>query len=212
MADIDYAKMGRILCRCTEIAEAANVKAVVKTTYDGVLKGASKAYLDANRAVVKAESAYAKEMNEAEVALETLDQPYREARSVVKAFIPTVKVPVTLKQLPTDTDRVNAIDTLVDVVDDHQATTWAVELVTGSFGQKAQPTITELKEAIGASKALADAKATRAATFDPAYKAYLRFKRVVRDALGAKSIEYKRIHLRGSPTADADDAPASAPG
>jgi len=212
MAEMDYAKMGRILCRCTEIAEAANVKAVVKATYDGVLKGPAEAFLNADRAVVKAESAYAKEMKEAEVALEKLDQPYREARSVVKAFIPTVKVPMTLKQLSTDTDRVNAIDTLIDVVDDHQSTTWAVELVTGSFGQKAQPTITEVEEAIGASKALAEARHTRASAFDPAYQAYLRFKRVVRDAIGAKSVEYKRIHVRGTPAADADAAPPSAPG
>jgi hypothetical protein len=212
MADMDFARMGRILCRCTEIAEAANVKAIVKATYDGVLKGPAQAFLDANRAVMKAESAHAKETSEAEVALKTLDQPYREARSVVKAFLPTVKVPMTLKQSPTDTDCVNAIATLIDVVDDHHATTWAAELVTGTFGQMAQPTIVELEEAIASSKVLAAARTTRAAAFAPAYEAYLRFKRVVRDAIGGKSVEYRRIHLRGSPAADADAAPPSTPG
>jgi hypothetical protein len=211
MAEMDYARMVRVLCRCTEIAEASNVKAIVKTTYDGVLKGPAETFLNADRAVTKAQSASAKEAKEAAVALETLDQPYREARSVVKAFIPTAKVPATLKQLPTDTDRLNAIDVLFEVVDDYQATTWALELATGSFGQKVKPTITELQEAIAASKALADARTTRAAAFDPAYEAYMRFKRVVRDAFGAKSIEYKRIHLRGSPAKDVDAAPPSAP-
>jgi len=212
MADMDYARMGRILSRCTEIANTPSVKAVVKVTYLGVLKGPAQVFVDADRAVIKAESADAKETNEAVAALNLLDQPYREARSVVKAFVPTIVVPMTLKQLATDTDRINAIHTLIEVIVDHQGLTWAVELANGTFGQKAQPTITALEAAIAASKTLASARTIRAAAFDPAYEAYLRFKRVVRDALGAMSIEYKRIHLRGTPVADAPAEPPNASG
>ncbi len=211
MAAMEYAKMARMLTRCAEIAEDAMVKPLVKTTYLGILESPAVSFLNAERAVMKAESAYAKEAAEANAALETLDQPYREARSVVKAFVPTTNVPATLKQLPTDTDRLVAIETLVDVVDDYETTTWASELLNGPFGQKAVATMTEFEEAIAANKRLGEARTTRAAAFDPAYEAYLRFKRVVRDAYGATSVEYKRIHLRGSPNGEAEAAPPSSP-
>lgn len=211
MAAMEYAKMARMLTRCAEIAEDANVKPIVKTTYLGILEGPAGVYLNAERSVMKAESVHAKEAGEANAALEALDQPYREARSVVKAFVPTINVPATLKQLPTDTDRLNAIEALVDVVDDYETTNWAGELLNGPFGQKAAATMTEFEEAIAANKRLGEARTTRAAAFDPAYEAYLRFKRVVRDAYGATSIEYKRIHLRGSPNGEAEAVPPSTP-
>lgn len=211
MAAMEYAKMARLLTRCTEIAEDVMVKPVVKTTYLGILESPALAYLNAERAVMKAESTYAKEASEAAAALEALDQPYREARSVVKAFVPTTNVPATLKQLPTDTDRLNAIETLVDVVDDYETTTWANDVLQGPFGQKAAATMAEFDEAITAHKRLGEARTTRANAFDPAYEAYLRFKRVVRDAYGATSVEYKRIHLRGSSSGEAEAAPPSTP-
>lgn len=211
MAAMEYAKMARLLTRCTEIAEDAMVKPVVKTTYLGILESPALTFLNAERTVMKAESTYAKEASEAAAALEALDQPYREARSVVKAFVPTTNVPATLKQLPTDTDRLNAIETLVDVVDDYETTTWANDVLQGPFGQKAAATMTEFEEAITANKRLGEARTTRAAAFDPAYEAYLRFKRVVRDAYGATSVEYKRIHLRGSSSSEAEAAPPSTP-
>lgn len=99
MAAMEYAKMARMLTRCAEIAEDANVKSIVKTTYLGILEGPASVYLNAERSVMKAESAHAKEAGEAEAALNALDQPYREARSVVKAFVPTINVPAISTKL-----------------------------------------------------------------------------------------------------------------
>lgn len=212
MAAVDLDKMARLLVRCEEIALAPDAKTMVKTTYLGVLEEPAHAFMDANRAVVKIESLQAKEMREANVALERLDQPYREARSVVKAFVPTAKVPLTLKQLTTDTDRLQAIGGLLDVLKEYESATWAGELMGGVFGQTAASAMNELAEAIAASRALADARKTRTDALEPAYEAYLRFKRVVRDAIGSKSHEYRRIHIRSSSGGDPEHAPSSAPG
>lgn len=212
MATIEYAKMARMLTRCAEIANSATTKPLVKTTYQGILEGPALAFLNAERDVAKMESAYAKEMSEANVALESLDQPYRETRSVVKAFVPTMTVPATLKVLPTDTDRLNAIDALLEVVNEYKTTSWATELLNGPFVQKAAATTKEFAEAIAATKQLGEKRAARIAAFDPAYEAYLRFKQVVRDAYGHTSVEYKRIHLRASPAGASDTVPPSTPG
>lgn len=212
MAAMDYTKMARMLTRCAEIADSANVKPLVKTTYLGILEGPALAYLNAQHDVAKVESARAKETSEAENALEALDQPYRETRSVVKAFVPTINVPATLKQLPTDTDRLNAIEVLLEVVNDYKTTPWGVDLANGSFAQNAVAATKEFDEAIAANKQLGEARVARAAAFDPAYAAYLRFKQVVRDAYGPTSVEYKRIHLRAAPAGTSDTVPPSTPG
>jgi hypothetical protein len=212
VAAMEYAKMARMLTRCAEIADSATVKPLVRTTYLGMLEAPALSYLNAQHDVIKVESAQAKEANEAANALEALDQPYRETRSVVKAFVPTINVPMTLKQLPTDTDRLNAIGSLLDIVNDYKTTPWGMDLANGSFAQNAAAATKEFEEAIAANKKLGEARMNRAAAFDPAYAAYLRFKQVVRDAYGPTSVEYKRIHLRASPAGTSDTVPPSTPG
>jgi len=211
MATMEFDKMARILVRCEEIALAPEAKSIVKTTYAGVLEQAAHAFLDASRAVQKIESLQAKETKEAQQALDRLDQPYREARSVVKAFIPTAKVPLTLKQLPTDTDRLLAIENLLDLLKEYETQEWADALLKGPYGQLAPSTLKELSEAIAATRALVDIRKTRADLLDPVHDAYMRYKRVVRDSIGKTSHEYRRIHVRAAPGSDADSAPASVP-
>jgi hypothetical protein len=211
MAEMHYDKMTRALTRCAEIAEAPQVKASVRATYVGMLEQPAEVYLAAHRTVMKAESVYAKERNEALAAIHQFDQPFREARSIVKAFVPTTKLPATFKQLTTDTDRIRAINMLMEIVDAHETTSWAMEVKTGTFGQQAEATIAEMNEAIAASQALDNARKARALAFDPAYEAFIRFKQVVRDAIGSTSIEYRRIHPRASATSYSDAAPPSAP-
>lgn len=45
-------------------------------------------------------------------ALDSFEPQFREARSVVAAFLPTLTLLVTLKEQPTDTDQLNAIEDL----------------------------------------------------------------------------------------------------
>ena len=207
MGVIDYARLDRVLTRCAEIAVEAGMKQSVVRVYNDVLEASADTFRAAHVAVTKAESAFAKENKEALDALDALDKPYREARSVVRAFVPTVKLPDTLRVLKVDTDKLNAIEALLDAIDDHTGEAWADELLAGEFGQKAPVTGKELNEAIAANKALAEARDARAQAYGPAYERYLRFKRVVRDALGATSKQYKRIHVRGPNAAD-DEEPA----
>jgi hypothetical protein len=162
------------------------------------LKGPADTFLAAQKSVTAGESAAAKEGSEASAALESIDKPYREARAVTLAYLPTLKVPDTLKRQPTDTDKMTAIESLLDAIDDHVGTPWADEVLSGEFGERAPQAIKEISESVEANKSLAGAKQARAAAYGPAYEKYLAFKRVVRDVHGPASKEYKRIHLRAS--------------
>ena len=196
MATIDYARFTRALNRCEEVAQEPGMKASVVLVYKGVLGPVSEAYLAADDKVTKAESSFGKENKEAIDALEALDGTYREARSVVAAFVPGIVLPDTLKTCRTDTDKVDAIEDLMGIVDEHAGEKWADALSSGDFGTKAPATIKEIHEAVEANKGLSEARTARAAAYGPAYEAYLKLKRVVRNALGPASKQYKRIHFR----------------
>jgi hypothetical protein len=214
MATIDYARFTRALNRCGEIAKEPGMKASVLMVYKDVLMPAAQSYLTADDKVTAAESSFGKEAKEAVDALEALDGLYRETRSVVAAFVTGIVLPDTLKTQRTDTDKVDAIEDLVGILDEHTGEAWADTLMSGEFGQKAPKTIKEIYEAIEANKGLSDARTARAAAHGPAYEAYLKFKRVVRDALGPASKQYKRIHFRDAPTTAKDEskpAPNGAP-
>jgi hypothetical protein len=125
---------------------------------------------------------------------------------VAAAFVVGVVLPDTLKAQRTDTDQVDAIEDLVAIVDEHAGEPWAEVIASGEFGQKAPQTIKEIHEAIEANKGLSEARTARAAAYGPAYEAYLKFKRVVRDALGPASKQYKRIHFRDASTSAKEEA------
>lgn len=198
MGAIDYVRFERLATRCAEIAAEPGMKTSVVRVHDEIFKSDGAAYREAHHAVTAAETAFSKEGSEARVALAALDAPYREARSVVLAYAPETRLPDTLKSLNTDTDQLNAIEALLNVLDDHAGQPWADEQAQSGFGTKAAGTVKELNEAIAANKTLSAAREARARAYGPAYEKYLRFKRVVRDALGSTSKQYKRIHLRAA--------------
>ncbi len=196
MADIDYPRFARLLIRTGEIAAGANMKPEVVQTYDQVLKAIAASYLALDKDVTKAETAFAKENRERLEALADLDGPFRTARAVVAAHVEGTVVPETLKTQPTDTEKVKAIEDLIDAIDDYVGQPWADALLSGEFGTKAPVTVKEIKEAMAANTALSKAAQKRAEGYGPAHGAFIKFKAVVRNALGPKSIEYRRIHLR----------------
>jgi hypothetical protein len=210
MAAIDYDRFVRVLTRCVELGADATLPPILGHVYKETAEGPITAFLAANKAVDTAMTAYSKENREALRALSDLDGPYRVARSAVLAMVPETVLPDTLKSYPTDTDKLNAIERLLDIVDDHAGKPWADTLLQGELGQKAPKTVKELTEAIAANKELGQVTMARAAAYGPAYEVYLRFKRVVRDTRGPGSKEYRRIHLRASPgAAGKDEAPAN---
>ena len=211
MASIDHSRFVRILERCSEIAKQSGLQPIVAVTYNDSLKSAADAFRAAHAAVAKKEMAWGKENGQALEALRSFDRAYTTARAAAKAFVPAPRVPETLKSLPTDTDKKLAVETLLDVIDDHPQETWAKTLLEGEFGLRAPVVVKELEEAIEANKQLSAARTERAKLYGPAYEKYLPFKRVVRSACGSTSREYQRIHLRGSGTIEDDDAPKPSP-
>jgi hypothetical protein len=214
---IDYERFARYLRRCKEVADEPNMNPIVAAVYKEALDGPATTYLNAYDAMSKAIAAHEKEHGEAHKALAELDSPYRVARSAVMTMHPeTVKaLPDTLKSLPTDTDQLSAITRLLDDIDDYEGAPWADALLKGDFGVKAAAAIKEINEGIASNKALSAAQMERAKAYGPAYEKYLGFKRVVRNALGPGSKQYKRIHMRASPgaagTADGGGEESSAP-
>ena len=70
--------------------------------------------------------------------------------------------------------------------------------MAGPLGTKGPDVVRNIEEAIAASKKLSEAKEKRAEAYGPTYDAFLRFKRVVRSALGPSSKQYRRIHGRAA--------------
>jgi hypothetical protein len=198
MASIDYGRFYRLLTRCTEVAAQAGLPGIVSIVYKDKAEAPIVAFINGCKGTETAMASFVKENREALEALGQLDGPYRVGRSTVAAMIGQIALPDTLKSQPTDTDKLNAIERLVDVIDDYAGQPWADSLLQGELGTQAPKTVKELTEAIAANKVLAKAQLDRAAAYGPAYEAYLGFKRVVRDALGPNSKEYKRIHLRAT--------------
>ena len=206
MSIMDHDLLKRLLTRCEEVAVEAGMKSSVATVYDNVLKAPAQAYLDAYAGVKAAENTYQEKLEASNVALDSFEPQFREARSVVAAFLPTLTLPATLKEQPTDTDQLNAIEDLNKELAKHSGKPWADQLMNGEYGAKAKVMAEALKELISANKARAKAREVRAAAFDPAYDPYLRFKRVVRDSLGETSKQYTRIHSTRRSTAEEREA------
>jgi hypothetical protein len=110
--------------------------------------------------------------------------------------MPHLVLPETLKSVRTDTDKMDAIESLQEVLEANGAAGWAQDLLGGDFGRLAPDTIREIDEAIQVDASLAAARRARAQAFGPAHEAYLSFKRLVRAACGPTSRDYRRIHIR----------------
>jgi hypothetical protein len=198
--EIDYERFSRVVRRSVEVGTEQGGSPVVLSIYDLTFKDRAAAYILTEDAVAKATSSFEKENQEALKALADLDGPYRTARSAARAVEPTLVLPDTLKVLKTDTDKKLAIERLLDVIDDYAGQPWADALLGGELGARAPAAIKEIDEAIQASSGLSTAMSNRAKEYGPTYEKYLAFKRVVRDAYGPASPQYRRIHLRASPS------------
>ena len=197
--NIDYDRFTRVLTRCVEVATDPAQPPILASVYKAMAEEKITTFLSAAKKVDTALTAFTKENREALKALDTLDAPYRVARAAVLAVLPETVLPDALKSQRTDTDKLNAIERLLDLIDDHAGQPWADNLLQGELGQKAPAAVKEINEAITAGKDRVTALTARAAAYGPAYEAYLAFKRVVRNACGPGSKEYRRIHLRASP-------------
>jgi hypothetical protein len=206
VSSIDFTTFKRVLTRSRKFGLAPETNPLVAAVYQTVLGAQLDAYLAADAAVTTARNNCTKEAREALAAVRTLDQPYQAARSAVAAVLPDVQVPLTLASLGTDTDKQNAVEALLHIIDDHHAEQWATILQAGEFGQKAPAVLLEIDDKVKADEALQKAQTQRAAAYGVVHDLYLRFKRVVRSTYGAKSIEYHRIHVTKAGKLSVDDA------
>jgi hypothetical protein len=203
--------MYRFLSRAVEVAEEPGIPSSIKQVYDKVLAPRANAFCKAQEAVTEAEGEAAAARRAVGDMLVEVDGPYRETRSVVLAFFPDKKLPDTLKAQPTDTDTLNAVTALLSVVQSYANEEWAAELSAGRFGTLAPKAIATLKASIAAQKALSAARQERADAHKPAYDKLVAFRRVVRDALGASSAQYRRLRVRQTAANPVEDTEEAAP-
>jgi hypothetical protein len=201
MNRMNYQLLNRVLLRSEEIVAEPAMSSTVTNIYDDVLKSKAEAYRIAFDTIAVAESKHRQAKLEASVALKMFDNPYKAARASVMAVDPTRVLPATLSAQGTDTDTLYAIKTLVKAIKEYIGQTWADGLLSGEFGAASADVMTKLSASILANKAFAEAVTARAEAFDPAYTAFMAFKRVVRYALGPKSKQYKRLHIRSTKSA-----------
>jgi hypothetical protein len=220
--NVEFALFARIATRCGEIVEEPGAPEVLVTIYQGACAQPLARYLAAMTKVDDATTRVNNAESGLERLLEDMDQQFRIARSAVGAMLPDTKLPATLKSQTTDTDKRKAIERLVALITPHAGQPWADTLLQGKFGQTAAVAIQQLNESIEAQNALQKAKTDRAGSFDAAWSAYMRFKRLVRNTLGSTSRQYRRIHVRAAsgieeeeetsgPTDAGRAPPASAP-
>ncbi|UJR79135.1 hypothetical protein [Sandaracinus amylolyticus] len=195
---IDYPRLMRLLTRCEELATATDTDPAVARVHRERLAPEAGAFRSAYDALPAAETTSATERREAHAALDRIDQPFRKARAIAKAYVSELSTPDTLKTLRTDTDRLLAIEALLDTLEERAegGAEWAREELAGAFGTLAPDVIRELGEVVAADAQLSSARDARARAYGPAYERYLHFKNVVRQAYGARSPQYRRIHIR----------------
>ena len=105
--------------------------------------------------------------------------PYKLARSILRARVSELSVPENLASLRTDIDRKLAIGELLEGIEKSGGEAWADEFLTGDFGRLAPEAIREVDESVLASASRKDAAEARAAAAGPAYEEHLSFKAVV---------------------------------
>lgn len=199
--EIDYSTFNRVLTRAEEVANEPDVKPSVKRVYTERLHTLAMEFRSAHDGLATAETSAAREGAEGRAALKAIDAPYRSARAVAVSHIPNLHLPTTLKQQPTDTDKMNAVRGLLRELDEREESEpWAAELLAEDFGRLAPDAIREVEEWIQSSKDLQRARDTRATASATAYARFLAFKDVVRQSYGSKSRQYKRIHVRAGAT------------
>jgi hypothetical protein len=191
-----YDLIYRLLARAAEVAAEPGVSIGVKQVYEGVLAPCSVAFCKGHEAVADAEGAAKQARRIARERQEELDPVYREARLVVLAFLPDKTLPGTLGVQLTDTDTLAAVTALSAALQSSAGESWASAVLQGPYGTLAPKVIEALHASIAATKALAAARQERAKARKPAYDKYQVFKRIVRETLGASSVQYRRLHVR----------------
>ncbi len=204
MTDMNLSIFQRYLWRAEEISLEPGMSVSVVSVYNDILKPKAEPYLVLHAGVVDAESQWAKENREALEAIDALKEPYRAGCAVLAAYEPDLVLPAQLGQLTTDVEKIHAIEDLIDEIDDHVGQAWADDILAGPLGTEGANVVREIQEGIAASKGLSKAREDRAKAYGPTYDAFLRFKRVVRSALGPSSKQYRRSHGRAA-ARDTDD-------
>ncbi len=203
---IDYPRFGRVLSRAAELAAREDVDPNVKRMYDERLATEATAFHATDTGLKNAEVVAKKEHGEALGALVQIDQPYRKARVVTVQYVDDLAIPKTLKSLSTDTDKRDAIRTLVEILDAHDDEPgWAADLMAGDFGRLAPIAIREVSEWIDANGNLEKAVRARMDAYSAAYDRFLRFRDVVRETYTPSSIHYRRLLVRSNGKLAVDD-------
>lgn len=196
---IDYVRFDRVLSRAEELVQRPDVDVSVKRVYEDKLAPVAVAFRAGHSGLKNAEVMAKKERSEGLAALEQIDQPYRKTRVVAQQYVKDLAFPKTLKSLPTETDKRDAVRGMLEIIDLHDDEPgWAADLSAGEFGRLAPEAIREISEWIEANGNLEKAVRARMDAYNAAYEPFLRFREVVRTVYSPSSVHYRRLLVRSN--------------
>lgn len=204
---IDYVKFNRLVERIAEIAGAPGVSPVLATVYQHTTMVPLSRFATAHVAVDNATSRHNLAAKGLETRLEDMSRHSNTALAVLAIVQPQTKLPDPLKSQPTDTDQRQMLQRLLGILGDHAGEAWADALLQGDFGTQAPEYVQFLTDSIQAGNDLQAARKERAESFDPAWQAFVGYKRLVRSFFGPAARQYKRLHVRTVAGGEEDEAP-----
>jgi hypothetical protein len=205
---VDYELLYRLVTRCSSIGVAVETPQSVKLVYTEIVAAPVAAYVAAYEAVGPKTTARTQAHAAVERTLEALEQPYKEARALAAVFVTGVVLPDTLKSASTDTDKANAVRGMLRLLADHHGEKWVDAVEAGAFPSSAPPALQALGAAVAADDAVLKAETARAKAFDPAYRALLSMRNIVREGMGRNSQAYRRLRIPRSRAAKAAEVAA----
>lgn len=204
---IDYGRFHRLTARAEEIADAPGAPPVIVAVYRHAAQAPLSRYAAAHAAVDDAIS----RLTRADLALSrqlaAVTRHSDIALAVIQAVLPETRLPATFRSQPTDTDKRSMLGRLLTLLGAHAGQPWADALLQGDFGSVTASFLDDLEEVIQAADALQAARKARSAAFEPAWKTFIAYKRLIRSAFGPSSRQYRRLLVRTLDVGDQDDAP-----
>lgn len=207
MAAVDYTRFYRLVDRVKEVRVAPGAPPLVVIVYQRATEAPLARFSTAHVGVDDATTRLNQANDEIAKNIEAMKRYSNTALAVIAALLPQTKLPGPLTAQATDTDRRQMLQRLFTIITPHAGEDWADELLQGDFGTLGTLFIGYLNDAIQAANDLQAAKTERAASFEPAWQAFIAFRRVVRSQFGPKARQHRRLQVRKVESDEEDETP-----
>lgn len=207
MAAVDYARFHRLAGRAQEVRDAPGAPVLIVAVYQRSAATPLARFTTAHAGVDDATTRLNHANGEIAKNIEAMKRHSNTALAAIAAVLPETKLPGPLSTQATDTDRRQMLQRVFTILTPFAGEDWADELLQGEFGTLGTQFIGYLNDAIQAANDLQAARAERAAAFEPAWQAFIAFRRLVRSKYGVAARQHRRLQVRKVDADEEDEAP-----